>query len=168
MDLILFKMNRLCFGGSQFKPGTNPKGARPLDSKLPIHLVLKAERSAMRLPKNFARVNALVTRVAKKRGVRIYEYANVGNHLHLLLKIIKRSTWNAFIRELTGRLAQLTRVRWAHRPFTRVVAGWRRAYRVVKEYVKLNRFEAEHGLSRDEAVRLRDLGLRLTPAKVQT
>lgn len=94
------------FGGSLLNRGTNPKCARPLDTKLPQHLVLKAERSTMRLPKYSSRVDDLVRTVARKWNIRVYEYANVGNHRHLLLKVSSRGAWRAFIRELSGRIAR--------------------------------------------------------------
>ena len=147
----------LNFGGSLLNANTNPKRARPLDTKRPLHVVLKAERSTMRTPRNFARVNALVLTTAKRYGVRVYEYANAGNHLHILIKLPRRPAWARFIRALTGRLAQAVGVRWLHRPFTRVVAGWRRAYQIVKDYVILNRWEAEGIASRTEVARLREL-----------
>ena len=157
-----FHKARLSFGGDLLGPKTNPKGKRPLDSKLPIHLVLKAKRSWMRSPKHFAPVNQTLQRVAKRHGVRIYEHANVGNHLHVVLKISRRPRWAAFIRELTGRLATLAGGGgvWAKRPFTRVVNGWRRAYQSVREYVRLNTMEAELGLdaaTREEFRRLHKL-----------
>jgi len=63
----------------------------------------------MRLPKTLNLVDDLVERICKKHGVKIYRYANVGNHLHLVIKILQRRRWNAFIRELAGRIAQLVR-----------------------------------------------------------
>ena len=89
--------------------------------------------------------------------MRVYEYANCGNHLHALVRIPRRSRWSAFIRELTGRIARRTGVRWMHRPFTRVVNGWRKAYRAVKAYVQLNRLELDEGLSRADARELQNL-----------
>lgn len=132
------------FGGSHLRG--NPKTKRPLDSKLPTHLVLRAKRSVFLLPKNFEVTNALVYATAAKYGIRIYDYANVGNHLHILLKLPRRSVWAAFIRELSGRLStKLGRGIWLHRPFTRVVRGWRKAYGTIKEYVALNKIEAKWG-----------------------
>ena len=154
---------KMMFGGSLIKSGTNPKVARPLDSRMPIHLVLRAERSAMRLPRNFGRVNHLVRTIAPRHGVKLYEYANVGNHLHLVLKISHRGTWSGFIRDLTGAIARLTRVRWATRPFTRVISGWRKAFEIAKNYVLLNHGEAELGLSRADSRRLKDLKKYLDP-----
>ena len=159
LNLDQFHKVRHAFGGDLLKPNTNPKIKRPLDSKLPIHLVLKAKRSLMRLPKHFANVDQIVHAVAGKHGVRIYEYANVGNHLHVLIKISRRPRWAAFIRELTGRLATLLGGNgiWAKRPFTRVVNGWRKAFRSVKRYVGLNAIEADGGILRADARDLRYL-----------
>lgn len=158
------------FGGSLSL--SHPKTKRPLDSKLPTHLVLRANRSVLRRPGVLHLVNAQVRRSAKRHGVRIYEYANVGNHLHLLLKLANRRSWNAFIRELTGRLAQLAGTNhrtgprqrfWKHRPFTRIVRGWRKAYRLVKVYIRLNRIEAEEYLTARELRELTQMRARLAP-----
>jgi REP element-mobilizing transposase RayT len=154
-----FHKPRLSFGGSLLKATTNPKRARPLSSKLPIHLVLRSTRSWMRSPRHFKAVNDTVHRVARRRGLRVYQYANVGNHLHLLIKISHRGRWAAFIRELTGRVATLAgrgQV-WVGRPFTRVVNGWRKAFRSVREYVRLNGWEAEHDLSKADSIAIREL-----------
>ena len=149
------------FGGSlvNVKAKTNPKVARPLSSKLPIHLVLRSERSWMRLPKFFARVDETVAGVAKCHGVRVYQYANVGNHIHALIKIPARGRWAAFIRELTGRLGMLREggAAWVGRPFTRLVNGWRRAYRSCFEYVRLNAWEAANNLGKEDSEAFREL-----------
>jgi hypothetical protein len=89
--------------------------------------------------------------------VRLYEYANVGNHLHLLIKLRNRPSWAAFIREVTGRIAQLTGTKWLHRPFTRIVRGWRKAYRNARRYVLLNFYEAEGSLAENEELELREM-----------
>jgi REP element-mobilizing transposase RayT len=161
-----FKKLSDSFGGSLLK-NSHAKTKRPLDSKLPIHLVLRATRSGMRLPKTLGRVNETVFKVAKKHGVRIYEFANVGNHLHVLIKIPRRPRWAAFIRELTGRLAQIVQgiagqergaeKFWKHRPFTRVVKGWQKAFRLAREYVGLNQLEADGMINRTDTKTLKDL-----------
>jgi len=129
------------YGGSLLN--SHPKVKRPLDSKLPTHLVLRATKSSMRKPQYFLKVNQIVKNACRKHGVRLYEYANVGNHLHLLIKLRSRASWAAFIREVTGRIAQLTSTKWLHRPFTRIVRGWKKAYKMAQQYVRLNLAEAE-------------------------
>lgn len=155
-----------CFGGSLLKK-SHAKSKRPLDSKLPLHLVLRSNLSSMRGIKSFGLVNECVRAVAKKYGVRIYKYANVGNHLHLIVRITSLRIWAAFIRELTGRVAQLAqglkgrqkgRAKfWAQRPFTRIVRGWKKAFQVAKEYVHLNLLESEGFISRKDTKTLKDL-----------
>lgn len=147
------------FGGQLLKG--NARQARPIDSKLPLHLVLRSHgRVSMRGPKLYGRVHAIVEQITQKYGVTLYEWANVGNHLHFVIRVTKRQLWSAFIRELTGRIALAARSRgkfWIYKPFTRVVHGWRQAFRQVKDYVTLNRHEAEGGIKRGDVKNLREL-----------
>jgi REP element-mobilizing transposase RayT len=150
------------FGGSLLKG--NAKTKRPLDSKLPILLTLRAVKGGMRLPKAFGKVDAAVNRCARKYGVRVYQYANVGNHIHLLIKIPRRGAWAGFIRELTGEIAAAMKVLfdikekfWMFRPHTRIVHGWRKAFTIAKSYVYLNIIEAEGFIDRREIRTLKDL-----------
>lgn len=164
-----FKKPNDAFGGSLLKG--NPKTKRPLDSKLPILLTLRAEKSVLRLPKTFKTVCDVIGDVCKKHGVKLYRDANVGNHLHLLVKIPHVRAWAAFIRELTGRIAQLVQIVlsgdvlgassgfWKFRPHTRIVRGWQKAFKIASDYVDLNRLEAEGFISRRETKTLRDLRL---------
>ncbi len=153
-----------CFGGALLKRG-NPKCARPLESKLPIHLTLRATKSVLRLPKTYSLVNKLIYAVARKHGVKIYKLANVGNHLHLAIKIPKVGRWPAFIRELTGRIGLALKALmkgvslWKFRPHTRIIHGWRKAFRTVKEYIELNQWEAKGFISRKDIKTLKDLRL---------
>ncbi len=155
-----FSKTKDCFGGSLLK-NSNAKTARPLSSKLPIHLVLrsglKGSVFSMHHPRSFEKVNQCVRVTARKHGIKIYEYANVGNHMHLLIKLRSVPGWKPFIRELTGRLSQVIQNRkpqakhlkcWAQRPFTRIVRGWGRAYHAVKDYVLLNQMESAGLISR--------------------
>jgi REP element-mobilizing transposase RayT len=141
------------FGGSLLKG--NPKTARPVDSKLPLHLVLRARESTMRLPKNFGQISRIIRAVAHKYGVRIYECANVGNHIHMVIRISDRKAWSAFIRELTGGIAQIARTLrpgrfWIYRPFTRIIRSWKKAFRSARDYVYLNQLEAEGHIRRSQ------------------
>lgn len=143
------------FGGSLLKR-SHAKRSRPLTTKLPLHLVLKSSQargSRFLLNSRNAHVVFRITNaMGKKYGVRIYEYANAGDHLHMLIKLSNRHLWRPFIRELTGRIAMhVTGAKkgdgqkksfWDQRPFTRIVDGWRRAYRIAKDYVALNQLEA--------------------------
>lgn len=159
-----FKRPNDSFGGAALKG--NARSARPLDSKLPIHLTLRAAKSVLRMPRYFAVVEWIVSDVARKHGVKIYRRANVGNHLHLAIKIPRVKRWAAFIRELTGRLGLALKSvmggqkLWFYRPHTRLVRGWQKAFRIVKDYIGLNSLEAEGFISRAEIKTLKDLRLK--------
>ncbi len=159
-----------CFGG-KYLGDSHAKTKRSLESKLPIHLTLKSYKGLMRTPKAFKVVNETVKKIAKKHGVKIYKYANVGNHLHLVIKIHSLRSWKAFIRELTGTIARaIHRIFdgvsgpkkakekfWSQKPYTRIVQGWRRPFEIAKDYVTLNLLEAEGMISRKETKTLADL-----------
>lgn len=154
-QLDFFLVNKTffrAFGGSLLKK-SHAKTRRPISSKSPMHVVIRSSEArgqqSFRYGKNHAKINALVTRVCRKHGIRLYEYANVGNHLHLLIRVRKFFLWKAFIRELTGSLVMLVignakraKPFFDQRPFTRVVNGWKRAYTIAKDYVVLNQMEA--------------------------
>jgi hypothetical protein len=82
------------------------------------------------------------------------------------IQIKKAILWPRFIRELTGRLAQFLQNLdgqqtaesfWDHRPFTRVVAGRKKPFQILKEYLYFNHLEAEGHINRQEMGALRDL-----------
>ncbi len=142
------------FGGSLLKG--NAKGPRPLSSKEPLHLVLKANRGfgarSMLHPDHVKKVNACVRRQAEATGIRLYHFVNVGNHLHLVVRIHDRKRFRAFIRAISGLIARqvLGAERgpansekesgagyWIQRPFTRV-ASWGRDYKGLGQYMLKN------------------------------
>lgn len=133
---------------------------------MPIHLVFKANKSVLRLPKTLKRTNDLLKFKAKKYGVKVYNEANVGNHIHLVVRITNRKLWNGFIRDFTSSLSHELRTLgvlakkqklWRHRPFTRIVQGWTRAYKSVLDYVSLNQLEALGLIDRTKAAAIRRL-----------
>ncbi len=148
------------FGGMLLRG--NAKTARPLSTKHAIHLVLKSKlamgsRSLLHR-KNVDRINAIVHRQAKMKGVRLYRFVNVGNHLHLVIKLDRstafagRRAFHSFIRALTGLIArqvlgaQRNHARgtkfWVARPFTRLVS-WGRDFNRVSRYMEKNASQAK-------------------------
>lgn len=113
---------------------------------------------------NMKRVNAIVKNQCTKYGVKLIEYSNNFNHLHLLVKFPSRAVYLRFIRSVTGFLALAVsganRTRslkdifgtsgfWDFRPFTRVVRSFR-GYRIARDYVVLNQLEAMEILPKRE------------------
>ena len=140
-----------------FAPGRRTTRAsrqcRPRASKEAMHLVLRSDRArgAKSLLKYDAVVRAVIAKVAKRRGVRVYRIVNAGNHLHVTLKLSKQFLWHGFISGVTGGIARAIGFKrdagsrqgfWNSRPFTRVIA-WGRDYNVVKDYHVLNQLEAD-------------------------
>ena len=95
------------FGGALLEG--RRKSIRPLTSKDSIHFVLRsswAEGSDSFLkPRNYRRIDQIITRFAKKFEVRIYQRSINSNHLHLLLRITNRRLYRSFIKAVSGQIA---------------------------------------------------------------
>ncbi len=83
-----------------------------------MHLVLRSTKAkgewSFRKPRNEAHVNRIVDKFALIYGVRVISMANVGNHLHLQIKLSNRFTFKPFIRAVTAAIAMAVtgRNRW--------------------------------------------------------
>jgi REP element-mobilizing transposase RayT len=115
-------------------------------------------------PKHCNSIEKFVHKTAKRWGVRVYRFANVGNHLHLLIQVPTREAWKRFSKELSGGIAQIVtqaqkgsalsrnndpsipesakRGFWDHLIFTRIVS-FGRDFKGVARYLIKNLFEAE-------------------------
>lgn len=141
------------FGGSLLKG--NPRESRPISIKRPLHLVMRSSLARNELtflaPKRAKRIENAIRRQATLQGVKIFRYANSGNHLHLIILPRSRIAFRAFIRGITGVIARITlRVErgnavrkkfWDARPFTRLIE-WGREFKTVSNYVVQNTLEA--------------------------
>ncbi len=91
---------------------------RPLSIRETMHLVLRSTKAkgdwSFRKPRNHAHVNRIVDKFAVMYGVRVISMANVGNHLHLQIKLSNRYTYRPFIRAVTAAIAMAItgRNRW--------------------------------------------------------
>lgn len=103
-QLSFFQPEPRQFGGSLLKG--NPKIQRPLSPKKPLHLVLKSKwtfgEKSMLTRQNSKIVDQIIRKQAKTFGVRLYHLVNVGNHLHLVVKIEDRKLYRKFIRAISG------------------------------------------------------------------
>lgn len=143
------------------------KCARPLDPRRPLHLVMRATQArgpwSMLTRSNRGRIEDALTRLKRKYGIRVDRFANVGNHLHLVVRFKRREDFRSFLREFSGRISQLiTRARkgsglnarfWDELAYTRVLE-WGRDYQRAKAYVVRNVLEALSGRGRDPLERL--------------
>lgn len=148
--------NRLGHGGELGKG--KRKSRRPFDPKRAMHVVMRSTRAkgdwSMLTPKNQRRVKAIVKETASKHGIQLFQFANVGNHLHFLFRARQVDSLRAFMREVSGQIAfQMTGSRktnplqgkfWDHLPYSRVVT-WGREFKTVTRYVIGNLFQAAGG-----------------------
>ena len=165
----LFKTELRFFGGSLLKG--RRKSLRPLSTKDPIHLVMrsawaKGKYSFLR-PYNRKSIEHLIAILAKRFGVRVYQAAIQGNHIHLVLRIPHRIQYKAFIKVLSSKialqimgapsfalflenlgrssggdgLAKRKNGFWELRPFTRVL-NWGKDFRKCCAYLAQNTLEA--------------------------
>lgn len=87
---------------------SNPKGRRPIATKQAIHLVMRStlargERSFL---KRRRRIENLVRGRAAAEGIRVYDFANVGNHLHIVMRVPSHRAYKAYVRALSGLIAR--------------------------------------------------------------
>ena len=149
---------RYAHGGS-LRNSSLGRSARPLSTKEPIHVVFKINREAfksgLRSPKNFALMIFLIKKYSRKFFIKVEQISIQHDHVHMLVRAPRRAGFLHFFRVLSGQFSQrLTdtfkkRYKgpkiWKYRPFSRVVKGLR-AYRIVRNYIRLNEVEAKKGI----------------------
>ncbi len=106
------------FGKSKFwasHGGEHTKGKRksrrPFDPKQALHVVLSSSRArgsqSMLHPRHCNHIHGLLGKLKASWNISVYRYANVGNHLHLLIRARSHEDWKGFIREFSGGIAML-------------------------------------------------------------
>ena len=122
------KQETLCFLNPQVKKGRQPKNPRihgghelrgradkkrHLSFKEPMHLVLKSQiaKGRFSLLTKARKIQEILYRDARQRGIKIYKLANSGNHLHLLIKVSDRVGYARWIRAVS--------------PGARAIPSWR-------------------------------------------
>jgi len=131
------------------------KRERPISTKQALHLVFRAQAAkgalSLLLPKHVKIINALKNKCCRKYGIRVYEYANAGNHLHFLIRAQTKEGLQSFLRVFAGQTAQkitgaikgkpLGKRFWTHLVYSKIVS-WGRAFKTAKAYVFQNTLEA--------------------------
>lgn len=143
------------------------KARRPFDPKQALHVVLRSSKArgrySMLSPQHCNHIKMLMDRLKTRWNISVYRYANVGNHLHLLIRAKSRADWQGFIREFSGGIAMIVtgarkshalprtksddvpesakRGFWDYLVFTRIV-GFGKDFKKVAEYVLTNLWEA--------------------------
>jgi REP element-mobilizing transposase RayT len=143
---------RIAHGG--YESRGKRKTARPFSPKAPIHIVLKSARAkgtwSLLHRKNQSHISSMIYVYAHRFKIRVYNAANVGNHLHLLVKAEDRKSLADYLRVLAGRIAitvtgaQKFKKRvgrfWDHLCWSRLVA-WGKSFHFVQRYIFANELE---------------------------
>ena len=76
-----------------------------------MHLVLKSSKATGRywmLNHRHAKpINKLISLKARKFGIELKEFVNMGNHIHFQLRAYSRKSFQAFLRAITNLIARL-------------------------------------------------------------
>src|ERR1035437_4356219 len=87
------------------------KTERPFDPKQALHVILRSGKArgslSMLSRRHCNRICDLMNRLKKRWNISVYHYANVGNHMHLLIRAKSRESWQGFIREFAGGIAMI-------------------------------------------------------------
>lgn len=150
------------FGGNRRTTRASRK-FRPVSTKTSMHLILKSLLAkgawSFLTPRNKRIVKAVLKDQAEKHGVQILSSANVGNHLHIHLKVRSNLAYKAFVRATAGAIAlkitgasKLNKLKarfWTQSPYTRFVHGIQ-DYMRLSDYIEINEIEG-FGYSRKGA-----------------
>jgi REP element-mobilizing transposase RayT len=144
------------------------KCARPIATRKPMHLVLRAGRAVgdwnFLRKKNRDQIEKILELTSKRYGVKVIRSQNVGNHLHLLIQGKSRVLLRSFLRTLPAKIALAVTQAKKGNPqgrffdeilFSRVVEWGRDLDRIVR-YFRKNEFEAA-GVPKDALARWREL-----------
>jgi hypothetical protein len=129
---------------------------RPVSTRRPMHVVLASERARgpWSLRRHERAVLGALRAMAHRFRVRVYDFANVGSHLHLLIRVRRRDVFQGFLRSFAGivarRVTGARRGRPCGRFFTCLawsrVVSWGRDYLLgMRHYVLRNRIEGGEG-----------------------
>lgn len=145
---------------------------RPLSSKHSLHVVIRSSWArgphSFRSAKNLQTITRLIEGIARKFHVKVYRYAIVGNHIHMMIGFYSHEQYKSYLRLLCGQIASHVMGRqsfenfrkalvkkWGDtsetqgkgqqffqfRPYTRLI-NWGRDFRGCVRYLRRNFLEA--------------------------
>lgn len=154
-DALKAELARTTHGGSASRG--KRKLERPVSVRGPMHLTLHSQRArgTWSLLQHRRGVREALRACASRSGVRVYEFANVGTHLHLLVRARRRESFQSFLRSFAGIVARVvTGARrgrplaegrfWSALAWSRIVS-WGRDRFGVGHYIFRNLIEATVG-----------------------
>ncbi len=155
-QLSFLKKQKSDYGGTLSTTRDNRQRARPLATRNTMHLVLRSSQAKgpLSFRKHQTEIKNILKKFSQKYHVKILAFANVGNHLHLHIKLYRREQYKKFIRAITAAImmrvtginrwtknaTKLTGRFWDLRPFTRILSSYtERLY--IKDYIAINNYQ---------------------------
>lgn len=128
------------------------KNIRPLDTKMPIHLVLKSERArgSYLLVRFNNQISAVIQKQAMRFQVTVYEKNINFNHIHLLVRGKSRRGLQNFFRSIAGIVARLVTGAkkgkafgrfWSYLLYSRLLNSWKADFTNTRNYIVQNTME---------------------------
>lgn len=164
-QLSFLKKTSSAYGGELLRTRRGRLQGRPLDTKNTMHIVMRSSRAqgdlSFKKSKNEIKIKQILSKFSQKYGIKIVSFANVGNHLHLQVKLSNRLGYKSFIRATSAAIMMaVTGVSrwhqdsdkkkfWDYRPFTRVIESFL-GFLNLKDYIKINQMEG-FGYARGQA-----------------
>lgn len=136
------------------------KKARPIATKRPMHLIFRSSRAkgewSFTHSRNRDRLEKHLRATARRFHIKLYRFANVGNHFHLLVQARRREDLQNFLRVfaqgvvflVTGACKGNPKGKfWDALAYSRIVE-WGRDWKNMLEYLSKNMLESR-GMPRD-------------------
>ena len=79
---------------------------RPVSTRRPMHVVLTAARGRCSLLRYDRIVRDVLRGMARRFDVRVYDFANVNSHLHIVVRARRREASQGFLRSFAGIVAR--------------------------------------------------------------
>jgi REP element-mobilizing transposase RayT len=128
------------------------KEYRPMDTRLPVHLVLRSHKAKahLALVHHQKEILRIINRMATKFHITIYEKNINFDHIHLLARGKKRRSLQDFFRAIAGLIARAVTGARKGRPFgkywtfllySRLLNDWTRDFVNVSSYIVQNTLE---------------------------
>ena len=155
LELLPKNKLTLVFGGRATKG--KRKGARVILPKHWVHLCLKSKKAhgscSLWQKGKRQKIEKLIRTKAKQHNVQLKDAVNMGNHLHVKIKVTRHADFKAFLRSIAGHIARIaTGARkgkkfgkfWDGLAFTRVLKTKFEELQL-KGYFEANRIERQYG-----------------------
>ena len=165
MQTSMLAKGQKAYGGALLKTRKGRSTPRSVSTKHSMHIVLRSTKAKGKwgFRRHQVKIKQILNKFSTRYGVRVLSFANVGNHLHLHIKLSSRHTYKAFIRGLTSAIAMAVtgfnrwnkppkawKGFWDYRPFSRIIVSFKE-YLNLRDYIYINRLEG-FGYRRGQAV----------------